>query len=62
QSYPGIAFQKVALTNQAFNDTAREQARINGVELLEQTWLEQSLGDYTVMMFELERILFRGES
>ncbi|MCL2790231.1 MAG: restriction endonuclease [Desulfobulbus sp.] len=62
QQHPGINFQKIALTNQLFNDAAREQARLNDVELLEQAWLEQSLGEYAIMMSELERILFRSES
>jgi Holliday junction resolvase len=57
QQYPGIAFKKIALTNQFFNDTAKEQAQINEVELLEQAWLEQSLGGHVIMMSELDLIL-----
>ena len=35
---------------------------IDGLGLLEQTWFEQAFGDYAVIMFELGRMLFRGES
>ena len=33
--YPGVDFKRICATNQAFNPTAWEQARLNGVELVE---------------------------
>ena len=33
--YPGVSFNRICATNQAFNPDAWEQARLNGVELVE---------------------------
>ena len=56
--HPGTEFAKVCLTNQFFSQQARENAALNGVELLDQTHLADMLARYRVTMLELERIRY----
>ncbi|KXW57566.1 RNA polymerase-associated protein RapA [Ferrovum myxofaciens] len=44
----GVVFQKVAATNQLFNGAAKEQAKLNNVELLDCHVLEEMLKKYPV--------------
>ncbi|MGZ8340264.1 MAG: SNF2-related protein [Telluria sp.] len=56
--HPGVAFDKVCITNQFFNHQAHENAVLNGVELLDQTHLAELLTMHAVSMLEVERMLF----
>lgn len=56
--HPGVKFTKVALTNQFFNDHARLNAKLNSVELMEQTSLSLLLQEYHVTMLDVERVLY----
>ena len=58
RKHPNVDFKKVGVTNQFFNAQAREQAQLNGVELVDQTRLGELLGQYHVSMVELERLLY----
>ncbi len=51
--YPGIVFKRICATNQAFNPNAREQARINGVELLEREALVKLLELFPVTVLDV---------
>ena len=46
--YAGVAFQKVAVTNQFFNGSTKEQAHLNNVELIECHALEEMLKKHPV--------------
>ncbi|MDM4765980.1 SNF2-related protein [Pelomonas sp. SE-A7] len=56
--HPGVAFEKVCITNQFFNRQAHENAALNSVELVDQTHLAELLSAHTVTMLEVERMLF----
>lgn len=56
--HPGVKFKKVGLTNQSFNSQARENAELNGVELLDQAALADLIEKYPVTMLEIERVLY----
>lgn len=51
--HAGVSFQLAAATNASFNDTARQQAKINGVELYELDYLTELLATYPVNITEL---------
>ncbi len=55
--HPGVHFSKVGLTNQHFNTQAHENARLNGVTLLERQDLANLLGQHPVTMLEIERLI-----
>ena len=55
--HPAIDFNKVAVTNQYFNDGARHQANLNRVELVERNHFEKLVEDYPVKYIELEQLL-----
>lgn len=55
QRYPGVEFSMVAATNQRFNGTARQQAEILKVELVDGIDLEQLLARHPMKRGELER-------
>lgn len=46
--HTGVAFQKVAVTNRFFNSSAKEQAQLNNVALLDCSALEDALKEYPV--------------
>ena len=46
--HSGVVFQKVAVTNQLFNGSAKEQANLNGVELIDCYAIESLLKKYPV--------------
>lgn len=56
--HPGVAFDKICITNQFFNRLAHENAELNGVQLLEQTHLAEMLAEHDVSMLDVERVLF----
>lgn len=56
--HPTVAFEKVCLTNQYFNDKAHEHAALNSVELLDQSRLDELLREHPVTMLEVERMLY----
>lgn len=56
--YPGIAFQKVCLTNQRFNANARKQAALNRVRLVDRGQLERLLKEQPLTLSDIERVLF----
>ena len=58
RNHPGVRFSRVCLTNQFFNDQARDNATLNGVELLDQPRLAEMLERHPVTMLELERVLY----
>ena len=57
QRHPGVSFSMVAATNQRFNGTARQQAEILRVELVDGDDLERLLAKHPVKRGELERFL-----
>lgn len=57
QRHPGVAFSMVAATNQRFNGTARQQADILRVELIDGDDLKRLLNEHPIKRGELERFL-----
>ena len=57
QRHPGVTFSMVAATNQRFNGTARQQAEILRVELVDGDDLENLLAKHPVKRGELDRFL-----
>lgn len=51
--YPGVQFQKLALTNQFFNETAKGQAQLNDVMLLDKTAILKEIRKLHISYFEL---------
>jgi len=60
--YAGVKFAMVAVTNQRFNSTARQQAQVLGVELIEGEDLEALIAQHPMKRGELERFLISGWS
>jgi len=60
--HPGVTFKKVGLTNQFFNSGAHEKARLNEVELLDQSQLAKLLAEHSVTMLDVERVLYNDWS
>ena len=60
QRYPGVKFSMVAVTNQRFNDTAKQQARVLNVDLVEGDDLARLLAQHPMKRGELERFLLAG--
>lgn len=58
--YPGVKFSLMAVTNQRFNGTARAQAAINHVELIDVDGLAERLSETPVKTGELATYLFAG--
>lgn len=56
--YPGVTFVKIGLTNQSFNHQAHENAKLNGVTLVEQPDLANLLNQHEVSMLDVERVLY----
>lgn len=56
--HPGVAFQKLCITNQFFNSTAKTHADLNNVELLSQTNLAKILEEFPVTLLDVERLLY----
>lgn len=56
--HPGVAFDKVCITNQFFNQQARENAGLNRVQLLDQSDLAEMLAQHEVTMLEVEKMLY----
>lgn len=56
--HPGIAFDKVCITNQFFNQQAHENAGLNRVQLLDQSDLAEMLEQHEVTMLEVEKMLY----
>jgi len=55
--HPGVAFAKVAVTNQFFNDNARFHADLNHVRLVDQTVLAQLLDKHRLVRSDIEALL-----
>jgi HJR/Mrr/RecB family endonuclease len=51
--YPGVGFKRICATNQTFNPNAWEQARLNGVELVEREPLVDLLELYPVTVLDV---------
>lgn len=51
--YPGVQFQKLALTNQFFNETAKGQAQLNDVLLLDKTAILREIRKLHISYLEL---------
>jgi hypothetical protein len=60
--YPGVRLSMVAVTNQRFNGTARQQAQLLNVELIEGNDLAKLLEEHPMRRGELERFLLAGWS
>ncbi len=60
QRYPGVKFTMVAVTNQRFNNTAKQQARVLNVELVEGDDLALLITQHPMKRGELERFLLSG--
>ncbi|MCW8198839.1 helicase SNF2 [Verminephrobacter aporrectodeae subsp. tuberculatae] len=57
QRHPGVQFTPVAVTNQRFNDTAKHQARVSNVALVEGDELVRLIAQYPMKRGELQRFL-----
>ena len=53
--FPGVKFDKVAITNRSFNGTAKMQAELNNVRLIERAELADLLNQHRVVMREVDR-------
>ncbi len=60
QRYSGVKFSMVAVTNQQFNETARQQANVLNVELVDGGDLARLLAQHPMKRGELERFLLSG--
>ena len=60
QRYPNVKFTMVAVTNQRFNDTARQQAQVLNVELIEGNDLASLVEKHPMKRWELEQFLLSG--
>jgi hypothetical protein len=58
KTYPDVVFRKVCVTNQFFNDSAKQQARLNQVDLVDQDDLADLVNRYQVSKLDVERVLF----
>jgi HJR/Mrr/RecB family endonuclease len=58
--YPDVKFSMLAVTNQRFNSTARQQAQVLNVELIERDDLARLLAKHPMKRGELERFLLSG--
>lgn len=58
--YPGVRFSLAAMTNRRFNGTARNQAKLNHVELLDGDDLAERMREKPVRRGELASFLFSG--
>lgn len=58
RKHSNVNFQKVAMTNQFFNDDAIRQAELNGVKLIGQTQLVELLQQFPTTMLDVERVLY----
>ena len=61
ERYSGVRFALAAVTNRRFNGTARGQAEINGVELIDGDGLAERMREKPVRRSELAALLFAGE-
>lgn len=61
ERYPGVRFTLAAATNRRFNGTARGQAVINGVELIDGDGLAELMQEKPVRRSELAAWLFAGD-
>ncbi|MHB1286397.1 MAG: SNF2-related protein [Leptospirales bacterium] len=52
--FPKISFNRIAVTNQYFNDTARKQAELNDVQLLDRDDLSQLIKEFPIRRFDVE--------
>ncbi len=60
QRYPGVKFAMVAVTNQRFNNTAKHQAQVLNVELIEGNDLARLVEQHPMKRWELEQFLLAG--
>ena len=60
QRYPNVKFAMVAVTNQRFNNTAKQQAQVLNVELVDGDGLAHLLAQHPMKRGELERFLLSG--
>lgn len=58
--YPGVRFALAAVSNHRFNGTARNQAKLNHVELLDRDDLAERMREKPVRRGELASFLFSG--
>jgi len=57
--HPALSFKKVAVTNQTFNGTAKQQATHNEVKLLERTDLLEMLRNNPIPLAELSAAIMK---
>lgn len=57
--FPGVQFSLVVVTNQRFNGTARLQAKVNSVELIDGDDLVERVKERTILRAELTAFLFQ---
>ncbi|MFO1342166.1 MAG: SNF2-related protein [Burkholderiales bacterium] len=58
RQFPKVAFDRVCITNQRFDQQARMNAVLNDVELIEQPQLAQMLKETVVTLREVEQVLY----
>ena len=58
RKFPGVEFTMVALTNQLFNENAREHAGLNDIQLIERPELAGLLGQCSLRVSEVERFVY----
>ena len=55
--HPRVTFRLIGVTNQQFNSTAREQARLNHVELIDMDGLAERLERFPITMDDVRRMI-----
>jgi hypothetical protein len=53
EKFPTVRFRRIGITNQTFNERAHERARVNGVELIEQSQLAQVIADCPIATLDV---------
>lgn len=54
QEFPGVTFEKVCVTNQRFNDNAHQQAKLQGVRLIERRKLSKIIKRYAITQSDID--------
>jgi len=62
KQFPKVRFELACLTNQYFDGQTHLNAKLNKVELLEQTHLQQMLDETPITLLDIEKILYQNWS
>jgi superfamily II DNA or RNA helicase/Holliday junction resolvase len=54
KKYPGISFERIAITNQGFNKKAQEQALLNSVQIIDQNGISRLLEKHSISFLDAQ--------